>query len=362
MRTLLSALRDPRVEALLTAVILLAASYLAARLLSWLVGRVLRRAFRRVVTDRDDELVAALQRPLTWSLFLFGAMAAATVLPVSDALQVRLLQVLIAVWILVTTSGLMSTWRLALAWAGRDKNGTPKPWTNDFGPLLHKVGAVVIGIFGLIALLQSFGVDVNSLVVSLGVGSLAVGLAAQDTLANMFAGFTLMLDRPFLIGDRIQLSSGEVGDVETIGIRATRIRTPDETILVVPNGVLTKEKVVNLTRPTRVLASRADVGVAYGSDLDKAKQVLAVAARQSALVDAGREPVVLVTRLADFAISLRVAFWVRDYTEQALALSEVYEAIYRGLTEAGIEIPYPVQRVIQDAPEPKARTTRRRSS
>ncbi len=68
----------------------------------------------------------------------------------------------------------------------------------------------------------------KSLVVSLGVGSLAVGLAAQDTLANMFAGFTLMLDRPFLIGDRIQLASGEVGDVEAIGIRATRIRTPDD--------------------------------------------------------------------------------------------------------------------------------------
>ena len=74
--------------------------------------------------------------------------------------------------------------------------------------------------------------------VSLGVGSLAVGLAAQDTLANMFAGFTLMLDRPFRVGDRIQLASGEVGDVEAIGMRATRIKTSDETILVVPNSLL----------------------------------------------------------------------------------------------------------------------------
>src|SRR5262249_11554070 len=147
-----------------------------------------------------------------------------------------------------------------------------------------------------------------------------------------------------------------------IGIRATRLQTPDETVLIVPNNVLTKEKVVNLTRPTRALASRADVAVAYGTDLDAAKRVLGAAVRQSALVDTAREPVVLVTRLADFAVNLRVAFWVRDYTEQARAQSDVHEAIYRGLAAAGIEIPYPVQRVIQDAPELPAGKPRRRST
>jgi small-conductance mechanosensitive channel len=352
---------DPRLEALLFAAIVLAASYLAARLASWLVGRLLHRALRHATAEQEIRIVAAFQRPLTWSLFLFGAMAATTVLPVSEPLDVRILHVLVAIWIVVTTTLLVRTWRLALVWAGREADGTPKPWAKDFGPLLQKVGAVVIAIFGLIALLESFGIDVNSLVVSLGVGSLAVGLAAQDTLANMFAGFTLMLDRPFLIGDRIQLATGELGDVEAIGIRATRMRTPDETVLVVPNSVLTKEKVVNLSRPTRSLTTRADVSVPHGSDLDAAKRVLAAAVRQSALVDAAREPVVLVTRLAESAVNLRVAFWVRDYTDQARALSEVQEAIYRGFASVGIGTPYPVQRVIHEGPEPGSRSARRRS-
>jgi len=117
--------------------------------------------------------------------------------------------------------------------------------------------------------------------------------------------------------------------------------------MMVPNTVLTKEKLVNLTRPTRTLAARAEVGVAYGSDLEKAKRILANAARQSAYVDREREPLVLLTRFGDFSIVLRVAFWVRDYTEQARAVSEVHEGIYRGLTAAGIEIPFPVQRVVQ---------------
>jgi MscS family membrane protein len=352
--SLLSFVEDPRLQALIAAAILLAASWVVAFVISWILGRVLLRAARRTVHEQDDRLVAALKRSLTRSVFLFGAMAAATVLPVSEISQARILQVVVAVWIVATTMTLIRAWKLGLAWTGYEKDGTHKPWARHFEPLLSKVGAVVLGMFGLIALLRSFDVDVNSLVVSLGVGSLAVGLAAQDTLANMFAGFTLMLDRPFLIGDRIQLSSGETGDVVTIGIRATRIQTPDETILVVPNGVLTKEKVVNLTRPTRSLTTRADVGIAYGSDLEKAKRVLVEAARASTYVDKDREPVVLVTRLADFSINLRVAFWVRDFLEQGLAVSEVLEGIVRGLEDAEIEIAFPVQRVLEGAPRSEA--------
>ena len=343
---------DPRVQALVAAAILLAVSWLVAIVVSWLLGRVLVRAARRTVTAQDDRLVAAFKRALTRSVFLFGAMAAATVLPVSEVRQARILHAVVALWIVVTTLALIRAWRLGLAWTGYERDGTAKAWAKDFQPLLSKVGAVVLGMFGLIALLRSFNVDVNSLVVSLGVGSLAVGLAAQDTLANMFAGFTLMLDRPFLIGDRIRLATGELGDVETIGIRATRIRTPDETIVVVPNSLLTKDRVVNLTRPTRSLTTRAEVGIAYGSDLDQVKRILADAVRQSTYADKGREPVVLVTRFGDFALHLQVVFWARDYNEQGLALSEVYENIYRDFARAGIEIAYPVQRQIQEVGAP----------
>src|SRR4029079_6438263 len=102
----------------------------------------------------------------------------------------------------------------------------------EFTPLFSKVGKVFIALVALSMLLQHFGVNVASLVVSLGVGSLAVGLAAQDTLSNMFAGFTILIDHPFRVGDRIQLTSGETGDVQSIGMRATTIMTGDDTILI----------------------------------------------------------------------------------------------------------------------------------
>ena len=144
------------------------------------------------------------------------------------------------------------------------------------------MGKVFIALVAVTVLLQHFGVNVASLVVSLGVGSLAIGLAAQDTLANMFGGFTLMLDRPFRVGDRIQLATGEVGDVEAIGMRATRIRTTDEMLLVVPNSALVKDRVVNYNLPSRALTTNVEVDVAYGSPLDAARSLLAEATPRGA--------------------------------------------------------------------------------
>ena len=342
---------DERLAGLVLSALVLGASYLIARLVSLIVGRLLMAHARRTATDRDVELVRSLKRPLTAALFLLGAAAAMAPLPLPESWILRLSRLLFAGAVVAGTVALVRAWRLLLFWWATDaRSGEEKPWARDFTPLLTKVGGVLIALVGLITVLQNFGVDVNSLVVSLGVGSLAVGLAAQDTLANMFAGFTLLLDRPFRVGERIQLSSGEVGDVEAIGLRATRVKTPDETLLVIPNSLLTKEKVLNLSHPSRALTTRLEVGVAYGSDLPQVKEILRAAALSSKRVDATRKPVVLVARLADFSVDFRLVFWVSDYLEQALATSEVYEEIYRRLTEAGVEIPIPVRRLIQDGP------------
>ena len=187
--------------------------------------------------------------------------------------------VLFAAAVLLLALAVMRAFCILLDWylAQPRAEGEPRPGRGVRAPVqqagqpLHRAG-------GRHHLLQHLGVNVASLVVSLGVGSLAVGLAAQDTLANMFAGFTLMLDRPFRVGDRIQLASGELGDVEAIGMRATLIRTTDETLLVVPNSVLVKERLVNLSsRPDRS-PPRPKSAVGFGTDLALVKALLAEAA------------------------------------------------------------------------------------
>ena len=114
-----------------------------------------------------------------------------------------------------------------------------------------------------------------------------------------------------------------------------------------PNSLLVKERLVNLSRPTRHLVTRVEVAVVFGSDLRKVRQVLTDAVRTSARVDPDREVVVLITRLHESAVNFAVMFWARDYAEQGLARTEVYEAVHDGLTAAGIEVPRPT-RILQE--------------
>lgn len=341
---------DPRLRELLVSATILLGSYLAARFVSFLFKEVLARAARRTGTTFDDHLVPAVATPLTYALFLVGVYGAVHRAPLPAVWSDRIDTTLFVVSVLLLTLAAIRGFGLLLVWYTSEARVGGDGLAREFGPLLSKLGAVAISTIAAITILQRLGVNVESLVVSLGVGSLAVGLAAQDTLANMFAGFALMLDRPFRIGDRIQLASGEVGDVITVGIRATRIKTLDETILVIPNSVLTKEKVVNQSLPTPHMTTRVEVGVAYGTDLARAKVVLSEAALASQHVDPDRPPVVLVTRFSDSSINLLLIFWARNFADRGLAASQVHEEIARRFADAGIEIPFPVRKIIQEVP------------
>ena len=139
-----------------------------------------------------------------------------------------------------------------------------------------------------------------------------------------------------------------------LGMRATLIKTMEETVLIVPNSVLVKERLVNLSLPTRQVTTRVTVTVAYGTDLAQVRAILEHAARGCPLVDAEREPVVQVTRIADFSVNCLLVFWVKDYVEQGRASGLVYEEIHRRFAEEGIEPPLPATRMIHEGQPPPA--------
>jgi MscS family membrane protein len=319
--------------------LMLVGSFLAARLLAVVLARVLHRVAQRTPSTLDDHMVAALKGPLAASIFLGGAYFAVHRLPLAERTLGRLDALLFVVGAVLLAVALVRSYGLLLEWYGRESKHAATSQVREFAPLFSKVGKGLIALLAAITVMQHFGVNVASLVVSLGVGSLAVGLAAQDTLANMFAGFTLMVDRPFRVNDTIQLAGGETGTVESIGVRATLIRTGDDTLLIVPNSALVKERLVNLSRPTRRQAARVELSVAYDTDLALARRLLAEAARGSALADPDREPVVNIVRFADLGVLLQLVFWVRDHADLAAARTEVQELALGRLHEAGVAIP-----------------------
>ena len=212
-------------------------------------------------------------------------------------------------------------------------------------PLVEKLVSIFLVGTALIITLKHFNYDVLSLVTALGIGSLAIGMAAKDTLANMISGFTLMLDRPFRIGDRIQLTTGLWGDVMDIGLRSTKIKTPDHTYLIIPNSDLCNSTVVNLAFPDTRGKGRINVGVGYGSDVEKVKRILAETALEVPDVLKEPGPEAFFTAFGDFSLNMSLFFWVNDYSQVFAVTDKVNSRLIIRLQENGIVIPYPIRTV-----------------
>jgi small-conductance mechanosensitive channel len=208
-------------------------------------------------------------------------------------------------------------------------------------PLMNRLVMFVIAALAIIVVLDHFGQNVNSLLTLLGAGSLAIGLAAQDTISNMISGFVIMIDRPFHIGDRIRIPSGEEGDVYEIGMRSTTILDFDNNLIVVPNNDLIRTKIVNYSYPTPEHRVTVDVNAAYGTGVDVMKDLMMSAARANTEVMPVPPPEVFLVNLADSSMQYRLVCRVDSFNKKFAVAEQLRIAVYNKMREVNIEIPYP---------------------
>ena len=141
--------------------------------------------------------------------------------------------------------------------------------------LLHRFARVLLITTAAITLLSLYNINVNALIAALGIGGLAVSLAAQDTLSNVISGIMIMMDQPFRVGDRIEIPKLNTwGDVVDIGLRSTRIRTSDNRLVIMPNNVISTDQVVNYTYPDPRYRIQIEIAIGYGQDIEKVRQIL----------------------------------------------------------------------------------------
>jgi len=197
----------------------------------------------------------------------------------------------------------------------------------------------IVVLFMIVA--DHYRLPISKLWAMVGIGSLAFALAAKDTIANMISGVVLLFDRPFLIGDRIELADGTFGDVIDIGIRSTKILSFDNTIHIVPNAELAMQRITNHTYPDIKLNVAHTLGVAYGSDMEKVKRVLGNILTDNPLVL--KDPVwgIWFTEFADSSLTVSFRYWISDYHTKADIMDQSNMEIKRRFEEEGIEIPFP---------------------
>jgi len=210
-------------------------------------------------------------------------------------------------------------------------------------PLINRVVTFVIVAFTGIVILEHFGQSVTSLVTILGAGSLALGLAAQDTISNMISGFIIMIDRPFRAGDRVKIPSGEIGDVFEIGLRSTKIMDMENNVLIVPNNELVKTKIVNFGYPDNEIRVAVEVTVAYGVNIDQVKSILLNIANSHPDVLAAPAPEAFLMKFGDYGLHFGLFCRVSNFKLQFSTAEKMRVQIYDAFLKANIEIPYPQQ-------------------
>lgn len=209
--------------------------------------------------------------------------------------------------------------------------------------------AVVFTLGGLLVL-SSLGISVTPLLAALGVGGIAVGLALQDTLSNLFAGVHILVEKPVRVGDFVKLETGQEGYVTDVGWRTTRIRMLPNNMVIVPNAKLAQSILTNYYLPEPRMALLLPISVSYGSDPERVEKILVEEATRAAGDVTGLlgEPPPFVRFIPGFAessLDFTLICQVREFVDQYLAQHELRKRIFRRFREEEIEIPFP-QRVV----------------
>jgi small-conductance mechanosensitive channel len=270
--------------------------------------------------------LTALAPSLSHILYILGLTIFSELAPLKAPLNTWLESGIYVVAVVILLSMVRRAALIGVEWSA-NRSTHSRTLQQGFIPLLRNLITLFVFFTGSIMILKRFNYDVLSLVTALGVGSLAVGLAAKETLSNMISGFTLIIDRNFRPGDRINLGgSGGLGDVEEIGLRSTRIRTPDGNTLIVPNSELVNTKILNLSLPTRETTCSTTIKLPLEVPFSRARE-LCLETIDQVRHASGRGKWVNLSMMADGFQSLTIGFWLREMDDASAAVSEFHEKL-----------------------------------
>ena len=327
----------PLLRALQIILVSLVLAYLVDRLITGIVSRMVART----ETDLDDRILTILHKPIFTSVALLGLILAAYEFELGAGF-------------LLTTTSLVKT-LLILIWLvfglrfSKLMLGAMKDRSERFDfiqpttePLLRNALAVVLFLAAVYSILVAWEIEVTGLVASAGIVGLALSFAAQDTLANLFAGVAILADRPYKLGDYIILDSRERGEVTHIGLRSTRLLTRDDVEVSIPNSVMGAAKIVNeASGVADRYRIRVGVGAAYGSDIDEVMEVLMKVGTGHPETRGIPEPRVRFRRFGESSLEFELLCWIEQPADRGRVVHELNCEVYRAFALAGISIPFP---------------------
>lgn len=321
---------------------IVAAADVTAGVLAALVLRLfLRRLSRRAERTRwriNGLILTLLRTILPWGVAVGGLWSAVLVLPLTRGWQTDTDHALLAAAVLIATLGLARMTAEAVRAGALSHAGTSGSAT-----IFVNIARVLVLLIGLLVMLDSLGVAITPLLTALGVGGLAVALALQDTLTNLFAGVHILASGKVQPGDYIQLANGLEGYIVDTNWRNTTIRQLSDNLLIVPNATVATSSITNFNRPKQEMSVLVDVGVAYDSDLEHVERVTCEVAREvMTTVEGGvpgHEPTVRYKAFGDSSIRFSAILRTTEVTAQYLIVHEFIKRLHVRYQQEGIRIP-----------------------
>ena len=331
--------------------IILFVTIVVCRVVLSIVFALVRKLTSRTDTTIDDKMFEALRAPLTALIVVIGGVTAFKALKLTPSADNMLGYVYTVAFSLVVFWFLLRVFNTILDHL-HQKAVQKKMGVAAFMPWIKKTLLAIFFIFGVLMIAQSLGADVKAFLAGLGIGGLAVALAAQDTIANIFGSVVVAVDQPFKIGETIQVGS-TIGAVEDIGLRSTKIRRIDKALVVIPNKTVAAENITNLARFTRRRVEQV-LGLTYDATAEQMDELVTEIRR---LIKAEEEvdPNSVICYFRDFnasSLDIWIVFEVKDpdFHKHMALRQRLNMAFMRAVEARGMSFAFPTQTVHFDGP------------
>jgi len=299
---------------------------------------------KRTKTETADVIIRAIRRPFIIWCIMLSLYITFDISRIPQGLLSVVGKILLALAIMSITLTLANV-ATGLIRMYSGKSAAAMPVTS----LTQNITRIAIFGIGILIILNSLGISIMPILATLGIGGLAVALALQDTMSNLFSGVHITINKQIKIGDYVKLESGQEGYVTDINWRTTKIRMPDGNIALVPNGKLAQAIIINYYLPDKEVAISVSLGVHYDSDLEKVEKITYEVAKEIMKTVQGGvpgfEPSVRYNNFGDHSINFTVGLKAKEFSDQHLIRHEFIKCLHKRYSKEGVIIPYPIRAI-----------------
>ncbi len=302
---------------------------------------LIKKLASRTISDLDDKIIEDLRNPIFKTVVWFGLVVASKSTGYTEGMATYISAFALSMIILAWTRAALSISGSLITTMSRDTLRF-KSMDVRTEPLLIISSKIILMIVCAYMVLVVWGINPVGLLASAGIVGIAVGFAAKDTLANLFSGVFILADRPYKLGDYINLDSGERGKVTHIGIRSTRLMTRDDIEVTIPNGVIGNQKIVNENGgPGHSMRIRLNLQCAYEANLEHVEEVLLNMVNKQDEIRKHPAPRVRFRGFGDSGINLQLMGWINEPQDRGRISHQLYKEIHKTFRDHNLEIPYP---------------------